>query len=77
MIDQRVAVGVVFATSVFMNIVDTTIVNVALPSISRSFDVSLASTGMVSVGDLVSLAVAIPAGGWLGDRFGTKRVFVC
>jgi EmrB/QacA subfamily drug resistance transporter len=75
-IDQRVAVGVVFVTSVFMNIIDTTIVNVALPAISRSFNVHIASSGAVSVGYLVSLAVSIPAGGWLGDRFGTKRVFM-
>jgi EmrB/QacA subfamily drug resistance transporter len=75
-LDQRVAVGVVFVTSVFMNIIDTTIVNVALPAISRSFHVHIASSGAVSVGYLVSLAVSIPAGGWLGDRFGTKRVFM-
>jgi EmrB/QacA subfamily drug resistance transporter len=75
-IDQRVAVGVVFVTSVFMNIIDTTIVNVALPAISRGFHIHIASSGAVSVGYLVSLAVSIPAGGWLGDRFGTKRVFM-
>ncbi len=74
-LDQRIATGAVFAVTAFMSIIDTTIVNVALPSISRDFHVAVASIGTVSVGYLVSLAVAIPVGGWLGDRWGTKRMF--
>jgi MFS family permease len=54
-------------------LVDTTIVNVALPTISRELSVPLNRVDGVSVGFLVSLAVFIPASGWLGDRFGTKR----
>lgn len=74
-LDERVATGVAFTATTFISIIDTTIVNVALPSISRDFHVAIASVGTVSVGYLVSLAVAIPVGGWLGDRWGTKRMF--
>ncbi|MFB7667970.1 MDR family MFS transporter [Kitasatospora sp. NPDC056138] len=75
-LDPKVAVGAVFVAALFMSIMDTTIVNVALPSIGRQFDVDPASVGVVNVGYLVSLAVFVPLSGWLGDRFGTRRVFL-
>ncbi len=75
-LDQRVAAAVVFAATMFISIMDVTIVNVALPSIARDFGASTGSIELVVIGYLVSLAVFIPASGWLGDRFGTKRVFL-
>ncbi|HSA53318.1 MAG TPA: MDR family MFS transporter [Yinghuangia sp.] len=75
-LNQKVVVGAVFVAAMFVNILDITIVNVALPAIGEDFDVSPSELGTVSVGYLVSLAVFIPASGWLGDRFGGKRVFL-
>ncbi|MBA2679575.1 MAG: DHA2 family efflux MFS transporter permease subunit [Ktedonobacteraceae bacterium] len=75
-INQKISVSVVFVASLFMSIMDTTIVNVALPALSRQFNVADTSIDAVVVGYLVSLAIIIPASGWLGDRFGTKRVFL-
>jgi EmrB/QacA subfamily drug resistance transporter len=69
-------VGAVYVVAMFMTIMDATIVYVALPAIARSFAVSPAATDGVVVGYLVSLAVWIPASGWGGDRFGTKRTFI-
>ncbi|QUH05808.1 multidrug efflux MFS transporter [Saccharopolyspora erythraea] len=60
----------------FMNGMDATIVNVALPAIGADFAVAPSATSAVNIGYLVSLAVCIPVSGWLGDRFGTKRVFL-
>jgi EmrB/QacA subfamily drug resistance transporter len=74
--DPRVTVSVVFVAGMFMNILDTTIVNVALPHISSQFHVNPSSTSTVAVGYLISLAVFIPASGWLGDRWGSKRIFM-
>ena len=74
--NQKVAVGVVFVAAMFMSIMDATIVNVALPTIGRDFNVSATSVDLISIGFLVSLAVFIPASGWLGDRFGGKRVLL-
>lgn len=59
-----------------MNSLDSTIVNVALATLSREFGVTPAAVEAVVIGYLVSLAVFIPASGWLGDRFGTKRIFL-
>ncbi|HEX4224741.1 MAG TPA: MDR family MFS transporter [Pseudonocardiaceae bacterium] len=72
----KVAVSVVFVLGLFMSIMDTAIVNVALPSIGRQFQVAPTAVGAVSVGYLVSLAVVVPASGWLGARFGRKRVML-
>src|SRR6478736_8230915 len=59
-----------------MNTLDSTIVNVALATLGREFGVSPAAIDAVVIGYLVSLAVFIPASGWLGDRFGNKRIFL-
>jgi EmrB/QacA subfamily drug resistance transporter len=75
-ISPKVTVSVVYVIAMFMAIMDTTIVNVALPTISRELSVPLDRVDGVSIGFLVSLAVFIPASGWLGDRFGTKRIFL-
>jgi EmrB/QacA subfamily drug resistance transporter len=75
-INPKISVSVVFVAAMFMNIMDITIVNVALPSIGREFGVSEASLDSVAVGYLVSLAVFIPAAGWMGDRLGSKRVML-
>ena len=73
---QKVAVSVVFVAAMFMNIMDTTIVNVALPTIGRQFHVAADSVDTVAIGYLVSLAVFIPVSGWLGDRLGGRRVLL-
>jgi EmrB/QacA subfamily drug resistance transporter len=69
-------IGLIYVVAMFMTIMDATIVYVALPAIARSFEVSPAATDGIIVGYLVSLAVWIPASGWVGDRFGTKRTFM-
>jgi len=75
-ISQKVAVGVVFVAAMFMSIMDATIVNVALPTIGREFGVTPTAVDSIAISFLVSLAVFIPASGWLGDRFGGKRVLL-
>jgi EmrB/QacA subfamily drug resistance transporter len=75
-IDPKVSASVVFVAALFMSIMDSTIVNVALPSLGRQLGASNTSIDAVVVSYLVSLAVVIPASGWLGDRFGTKRIFL-
>ena len=73
---HRRITAALFVASMVMIVLDTTIVNVALPAISRDFGVEIAASGTISVGYLVSLAVVMPAAAWLGDRYGTKRMFL-
>ncbi|MHB8329030.1 MAG: DHA2 family efflux MFS transporter permease subunit, partial [Acidimicrobiales bacterium] len=70
------AVAVVFVLSMFMTIMDGTIVNVALPTFGRDFRVPTSSIQWVVLGYLLSLALFIPASGWIGDRVGTKRTYL-
>jgi EmrB/QacA subfamily drug resistance transporter len=69
-------VAIVFVAGTFMDILDTTSVNVALPTLAREFDASISQIEWVVLGYLLSLAVWIPASGWIGDRFGTKRIYL-
>ncbi|HEX9135253.1 MAG TPA: DHA2 family efflux MFS transporter permease subunit [Ktedonobacteraceae bacterium] len=75
-LDPKVSVSIVFVCAMFMSIMDTTIVNVALPSLARQLGVPGTSIDAVVVAYLGSLAVVMPASGWLGDRWGTKRIFL-
>src|SRR5579883_999448 len=74
--NPKVSVCVVFVAAMFMSIMDTTIVNVALPALGRQFNVASTSIDAVVVGYMISLAVIIPVSGWLGDQWGTRRVFL-
>jgi len=65
----------VVATALFMEQLDSTIVNTAVPSIAASLHVSPLSLKGVVASYILSLAVGIPVSGWMADRFGTRRVF--
>jgi EmrB/QacA subfamily drug resistance transporter len=75
-LNPKISVSIVFVLAMFMTIMDITIVNVALPQLARDFNVNPEHIDSVVVGFLVSLAVFIPVSGWLGDRFGMKRVML-
>ena len=60
---------------IFMVILDTTVLNVALPTIMNVFSASLDQGQLVISMYLVALALVIPTTGYLSDRFGTKRVY--
>jgi len=64
------------ATAVFMQMLDTTIVNTALPSMAASLGESPLRMQAVVVSYGLTVAMLIPASGWLSDRIGTRHVFV-
>ena len=59
-----------------MDLMDTTIVNVALPALGSELHATDTTFEWVVNGYLLSLAIFIPASGWIGDRFGTKKTFL-
>ena len=63
------------AVAFFMESLDTTVLNTAVPVISRALGVSVLSMKSVLASYTLSLAVFIPISGWMADRFGTRRVF--
>ena len=66
----------VVATALFMEQLDSTIVNTAVPSMAASLGVTPLSLKAVVTSYILSLAVAIPISGWMADRYGTRRVFM-
>ncbi|MET0266503.1 MAG: DHA2 family efflux MFS transporter permease subunit [Duganella sp.] len=66
----------VVATALFMEQLDSTIVNTAIPSMAASLEVTPLSLKAVVTSYVLSLAVAIPVSGWMADRYGTRRVFM-
>jgi EmrB/QacA subfamily drug resistance transporter len=66
----------VVATALFMEQLDSTIVNTAIPTMAASLNVTPLSLKAVVTSYILSLAVAIPISGWMADRFGTRRVFM-
>jgi EmrB/QacA subfamily drug resistance transporter len=63
------------AFAFFMESLDTTILNTAVPVVARALNVPLLSMKSVLASYTLSLAVFIPISGWMADRFGTRRVF--
>ena len=59
-----------------MSILDTTIVNVALATLSRKLHSTIAQIQWVVTGYMLSLAAVIPVSGWAARRFGAKQVYL-
>ncbi|HLA19636.1 MAG TPA: MDR family MFS transporter [Dehalococcoidia bacterium] len=75
-LEYKWLVGIVFVFGIFMDLLDMTITNVALPTLAKDFTASTTTIQWVVTGYLLGLAVFIPVSGWAGDRFGTKRIFM-
>jgi len=63
------------AVALFMENLDATIVNTAVPTMAANLHVAPLSLKAVLTSYTLSLAVFIPVSGWFADRFGTRRVF--
>lgn len=59
-----------------MEAVDTTVLNTAIPAISRSLAVDPVDLKIALISYLIGLAIFIPISSWLADRFGAKKVFI-
>ena len=64
------------ATAAFMQMLDTTIVNTALPSMAIGLGESPLRMQAVVASYALAVAMVIPASGWLADKFGTRQVFL-
>jgi EmrB/QacA subfamily drug resistance transporter len=62
-------------TALFMELLDATVVNTAVPTMATALHVAPLSLKTVLTSYTLSLAVFIPISGWMADRFGTRRVF--
>ncbi|MFJ5159248.1 multidrug transporter subunit MdtD [Pantoea sp. NPDC088449] len=67
----------IVAFGFFMQALDTTIVNTAIPSMARDLNVSPLNMHSVIVSYVLTVAVTLPISGWLADRFGVRNIFFC
>src|SRR5215213_7563723 len=70
----KVLITIIFG--VFMVILDSTVVNVAFQTLRRDFGVTLNSAQWVISIYVLALGITTPMSGFLGDRFGTKRIYL-
>jgi EmrB/QacA subfamily drug resistance transporter len=66
----------VVVAGAIMSILDTTIVNVAIPTLANDFHTGLSSIQWIVTGYMLALATVIPLTGWASERFGTKRLWM-
>jgi EmrB/QacA subfamily drug resistance transporter len=71
---RRLAIVVILGS--VMSVLDTTIVNVAIETLSRDFHTSVSTIQWVTTGYLLALAIVIPMSGWTVERFGAKRMWM-
>jgi DHA2 family multidrug resistance protein len=69
-------IAVVVAMAAFMEVLDTSIANVALPYMAGNLGASNDESTWVLTSYLVSNAIVLPISGWLAGRFGRKRFFI-
>ncbi|HET9256624.1 MAG TPA: DHA2 family efflux MFS transporter permease subunit [Pseudonocardiaceae bacterium] len=65
----------VLVVGMFMSVLDTSIVNVALPTLQNDFSVSIQDVQWIVTAYTLTLGVVVPVTAWLGDRFGLRRVY--
>jgi EmrB/QacA subfamily drug resistance transporter len=69
-------VALLVAGAFFMEILDASILTPAIPAIAGQFGVEAVDVNVAITAYLVTVAVLIPASGWMADRFGIRRVFI-
>src|SRR3954467_13314280 len=67
---------IVIVLGSFMVVLDTTIVNIALPRVIQVFQSTVDEGDLVLTGYMLALAVVMPATGYLSDTFGAKRMYI-
>ena len=67
--------ALIVACALFMQNLDSTVISTALPTMARAFGEPAVRMNVALTSYLLSLAVFIPASGWVADRFGARNVF--
>jgi DHA2 family multidrug resistance protein len=73
---RRWLIAISVSLGALLEIVDTSIVNVAMPQMQASLGVTLSEVGWVITSYAIANVIILPLSAWLGDTFGKKRFFV-
>jgi len=67
---------IILATAIFMQMLDSTILNTSLPSIAKDLNESPLNMQNAIISYVLTLALFMPVSGFLADKFGTKKIFI-
>ena len=67
---------VVLISGMFMSVLDTSIINVAVPTIESTFGATTDEVAWIVTAYALSLGVIVPLSAWLSERFGPTRVYI-
>src|SRR5258708_18589005 len=74
-LQRSMVIALTVACALFMENLDGTVIATALPQIAESFGVSPVRLSLAITSYLLSVAIFIPASGWMADRFGARTIF--
>ncbi len=74
--DVKKNLPVILAIAIFMQMLDSTILNTSLPAIARDFNEPSLNMQNAIIAYVLTLAVLMPVSGFLADKYGTKRIFI-
>lgn len=69
-------IAIIYALILFLDRTDITIINVAIPTMSKVFNIDIALTDWLSSSFLIGLSIAIGVSVWLGESYGYKKIFI-
>ena len=75
-ISPKITVSVVFVAALFMSIMDTTIINVALPAMGRDLHADVAALQWTVDAYTLAFAALLPSAGVIGDRLGARGAYL-
>jgi len=75
MINKKI-IGCIVSLALFMDALDTTIINTAIPMMAKSLQVHPVDLKIALISYLVTLAIFIPISGWMADKYGNKNMFI-
>ncbi|MBJ7649914.1 MFS transporter [Weissella confusa] len=73
---REIKVALLMVASLFMDVMDGTIVTTALPKMAQNFNVSAATISLLVSTYMIAVAVFIPLSGWIAQRLGNKRIWL-
>lgn len=73
---KEIKIALLMAASLFMEILDGTIVTTALPKMAQYFHTSSAAIALLVSTYFITVAVFIPLSGWMSNRFGKKKIWI-
>ena len=70
-----IRIAILYSITWFIDLLDASILNVALPAIAQAFGIDATAAEWAIIGFLLALTIAIPLSGWLSDKYGAKKYF--